>query len=73
MTATISPTNPTYKSLTWTSSDPYVAVVSGGTSPNNTSGRATATITATNKGTTVITVTSVDDPTKSATCTVTVK
>lgn len=72
LTATITPANSTYKTLRWTSSNPYVAIVSGGTSPN-TSGKATATVTATNIGETIITVTSVDDPTKSATCRVTVR
>lgn len=70
LTATITPTNPTYKTLRWTSSNPYVAVVSGGTSPN--AGKATATVTATNKGKTTITVTSVDNPDISASCEVTV-
>ena len=61
--ATVSPSDATDPSITWTTSDATVATVS-------TSGRVTALR---KEGTAVITATSVSDPTISATCTVTVK
>ncbi|MBD5358745.1 MAG: Ig domain-containing protein [Bacteroides sp.] len=54
---TVTPSNATYPNVIWTSSNPYVATV-------NNSGKVTAT----NKGKTTITVTSVDDPSKYASC-----
>lgn len=59
--ATVSPDNATNKSVTWESDDTDVATV-------NSSGKVTAVA----EGTATITVKSVADPTKSATCTVTV-
>lgn len=60
LTATVLPDNATYKNVVWTSDNPYVATAGG------------STVTAINEGTANITVTSVDDPTKFATCKVTV-
>ncbi|HNX99775.1 MAG TPA: S-layer homology domain-containing protein [Oscillospiraceae bacterium] len=52
LTATSKPTNPSYKSISWTSSNPYVATVSGSTLSatiyGRTEGTATVTVTATN-------------------------
>ena len=70
LTVTLAPINATYRNLRWTSSNPYVATVSGYSTTNANTGRTTGTVTAVNKGTAIITVTSVDDPTKSASCTV---
>ena len=60
LTATVSPSDATVKTVTWTSSDPSVATVVDGT------------VTALKSGTTTITVTTVDGA-KTATCVVTVK
>lgn len=59
LTATVSPSNASNKNVTWTSSKPSVATVSGGV------------VTPVNPGSTVITVTTVDGS-KTATCNVTV-
>ncbi len=61
LTATVTPSNATYGSVVWTSSDPNIVRASG------------RDITAMNPGTATITATSVDDPTKFGTCTVTVR
>lgn len=60
LTATVSPSNATDKSVTWTTSDAAKATVSNGT------------ITAKAAGSVTITVTSVSDNTKKATCNVTI-
>ena len=59
LTATVTPANATYKTVTWTSSNPSVASVSGGVVTGVSKG--SATITATTKSG------------KTATCTITVK
>lgn len=59
LTATVSPSNASNKNVTWTSSQPSVATVSGGV------------VTPVNPGTTVITITTVDGS-YTATCNVTV-
>ena len=59
--ATVNPDNASYKTVTWESDDEDVATV-------NSSGKVTAVA----AGTATITVKSTDDPTKSATCTITV-
>ena len=61
LTATVSPNDATYKTVTWSTSDGNVATVEDGV------------VTAVADGTATITVTSTDDNTKTATCTVTVE
>lgn len=61
LTATVSPNDATYKTVTWSTSDSDVATVEDGV------------VTAVADGTATITVTSTDDNTKTATCTVTVE
>lgn len=61
LTATVKPNNATYKTVTWSTSDSDVATVEDGV------------VTAVAAGTATITVTSVDDSSKKATCTVTVE
>ena len=58
--ATVNPDNASYKTVTWESSDDDVATVDDGE------------VTAIAAGTAIITVKSTDDPTKKATCTITV-
>ncbi len=60
LTATVTPANASNKAITWSSSDPAVATVGNGV------------VTAIAAGSTTITAASVADPTKTATCTVTV-
>ena len=61
LTATVKPNNATYKTVTWSTSNGDVATVEDGV------------VTAVAAGTAIITVTSVDDSSKKATCTVTVE
>ena len=61
LTATVTPSNATDKSVTWTSSNTSVAVVS-----------STGLVTAVSDGTATITATTADGSNKTATCTVTV-
>ena len=61
LTATVSPNDATYKTVTWSTSNGDVATVEDGV------------VTAVADGTATITVTSTDDNTKTATCTVTVE
>ena len=63
LTATIAPGNATNKDVTWTTAPTGVVSVAGG---------LTATVTPVSVGTATITVASVADPTKTATCVVTV-
>ncbi|PGH37732.1 MAG: hypothetical protein CRN43_19375, partial [Candidatus Nephrothrix sp. EaCA] len=60
-TASVTPNNASDKSLTWTSSDNNIAVAA-----------ADGTVTGKSIGTVTITATSVSDPTKTATCEVTI-
>ena len=62
LTATVTPSSLTDKTVTWSSSAPAVASVD-----------STGKVTALAAGTTTVTATSNSDPTKSASCTVTVK
>ena len=61
LTASVTPNNASDKSLTWTSSDNNIAVAA-----------ADGTVTGKSIGTVTITATSVSDPTKTATCEVTI-
>jgi len=64
ITATVNPANAENRALTWSSSNPAVATVAG----TGTVG----TVTGVAVGTATVTATSADDPTKTASCTVTV-
>lgn len=75
LTATVSPNNATYKeNFVWTSDNPYIATATG-TKPTGTVTAVTAVEIQDAPGTyqtATITATSVEDPTKFATCVVTV-